>query len=182
MKTLCCIHLLWHWFTRADEVSGEWWPLHLMWCMRDGLLDMNKQFLLTKHSQGLSWHMFRKHLSSGCDLHCLYMCTLHVQWDVGRWCRFQHMNLTLQKFHMKLKFIQRKIKIKRKSVHRIIAEAKHEEENLVAVLQVPFESFQKMKFACNISCTSKMVAFCHKSRIRLAYIASEESSQGSCLK
>jgi hypothetical protein len=92
------------------------------------------------------------------------------------------MNLTLQKIHMKLQFIQRKNKIKRKSVHKITAEAKHEEENLVAVLQVPFESFQKMKFACNVSRTSKMVAFCHKSRIRLAYIASEESSQGSCLK
>lgn len=78
--------------------------------------------------------------------------------------------------------LQRKMKIKRKSVHKITAEAKHEEENLVAVLQVPFGSFQKMKFACNVSCTSKMVAFCQKSRIRLAYIASEESSQGSCLK
>lgn len=72
------------------------------------------------------------------------------------------MNLTLQKFHMKLQFIQRKIKIKRKSVHKITAEAKHEEENLVAVFQVPFESFRKMKFACNVSCTSKMVAFCHE--------------------
>ncbi len=90
------------------------------------------------------------------------------------------MNFTLQKFDMKLQFIQRKIKIKRKSVHKITAEAK--KENFVAVLQVPFESFQKMKFVCNVSCTSKMVAFCHKSRIRLAYIASEESSQGSYLK
>lgn len=97
VKTLCCIHLLWCWFTRADEVSGEWWPLHLMWCMRDGLLDMNKQFLLTKHSQGLSWHMFQKHLSSVCDVHCLYMCTLHVQWDIGRWCRFQHYELDFAK-------------------------------------------------------------------------------------